>query len=211
MREPIQVGDQAPEFTLPAVNSDGSISLADYRGRTPLLLSIARGLYCPFCRRHIAHLGSTQEKLREFGVETLAIVTTKPERARLYFRYRPARVPLAADPDRITHRSYGLPRPVVTPELLQAMDTVRVDPTGELPEPVALSAITDTMNRLDGFELNDADRHDMQAEFPQLTGQFLVDSGGVVRWANIECSTDGLAGVGKFPSDEELVAAAKML
>jgi hypothetical protein len=32
-----------------------------------------------------------------------------------------------------------------------------------------------------------------------------------VRWANIECATEGLAGLGKFPSDEEIVAAAQTL
>jgi hypothetical protein len=29
-----------------------------------------------------------------------------------------------------------------------------------------------------------------------------------VRWANVELPTDGVAEVGKFPSDDELLAAA---
>jgi len=38
-----------------------------------------------------------------------------------------------------------------------------------------------------------------------------VDRDGIVRWANVECATDGLAGLGKFPTEEELVEAARAL
>ncbi len=44
-RAPVQPGEPAPDFTLPAANKEGSISLADYRGRSPLLLALFRGLY----------------------------------------------------------------------------------------------------------------------------------------------------------------------
>ena len=44
-RSPVQPGDPAPDFTLPAANSEGTVSLADYRGRSPLLLALYRGLY----------------------------------------------------------------------------------------------------------------------------------------------------------------------
>ncbi len=45
MRPPIQPGESAPDFTLPALHQDGVVSLADYRGRSPVLLAIFRGLY----------------------------------------------------------------------------------------------------------------------------------------------------------------------
>ncbi len=44
-RPPVQLGEPAPDFTLPAANREGSVSLAEYRGRTPLLLALYRGLY----------------------------------------------------------------------------------------------------------------------------------------------------------------------
>src|SRR5687768_5880832 len=100
---PVQVGDLAPDFTLPAVDrEDGSVSLADYRGKSPVLLALMRGLWCAFCRRHIGQLGFTREKLQAYGVETVAVVATCPERARLYHKHRPTRVPLAADPELTT-------------------------------------------------------------------------------------------------------------
>jgi peroxiredoxin len=44
-RPSVRPGEPAPEFTLPAANREGSVSLADYRGRSPLLLALYRGLY----------------------------------------------------------------------------------------------------------------------------------------------------------------------
>ena len=75
-RSPVQPGDPAPTFTLPAVEREGTVSLADYRGKSPLPLSINRGLWCSFCRRHLALLRGMRQRLRELGVETLAIVAS---------------------------------------------------------------------------------------------------------------------------------------
>lgn len=33
----------------------------------------------------------------------------------------------------------------------------------------------------------------------------------MVRWSNIECAKEGLAGFGKFPTEEELLDAARTL
>jgi peroxiredoxin len=210
-RAPVQPGEPAPDFTLPAVEREGTVSLADYRGRAPVLLALFRGLYCPFCRRAIAQLGITRDKLRGMGVETLGVVATKTENARLYFRHRPSRLPLAADAELATHRAYGLPKTPVTPDLLQAMKTVRVNPTGDLPEPMSLAEAAQAIDRLDGFEPTATDREDMERQFPQLKGQFLVDRDGIVRWANIECAREGFAGLGQFPAEEAILAAAKSL
>ena len=106
---PVRPGEPAPDFTLPGVNREGIISLADYRGQRPLLLVLLRGLYCGFCRRLLVQLGTTREALRTLGVETLAVVATNLERARFYVRFRPTPVLLASDPDCVTHRAYGVP------------------------------------------------------------------------------------------------------
>ena len=42
-RSPVQPGERAPDFVLPAVDRDGTVSLADYRGKTPVLLAMMRG------------------------------------------------------------------------------------------------------------------------------------------------------------------------
>ena len=42
---PLRSGDPAPDFALPAVNRDGQVSLGDYRGRSPVLVGLFRGLH----------------------------------------------------------------------------------------------------------------------------------------------------------------------
>jgi peroxiredoxin len=215
-RPPVQPGEPAPDFTLPAADRQGTVSLADYRGRSPLLLALFRGLYCPLCRRSIVQMGLAREKLQAVGVEMLGVVATKPEHARLYFRLHPARVPLAADPEMTALQAYGVPKPLVTPERLQYFQSVRVNPYGELPEPVPRTEVVATLNRLDGYQLTETDQDDAQQQWrwdhaTQLIGQFLIDRGGIVRWGNIEGAKEGDALLGKFPSDEELLAAARAL
>ena len=36
-----------------------------------------------------------------------------------------------------------------------------------------------------------------------------MDREGIIRWTNIECGREGLAGLGKFPTDDELLAAVR--
>lgn len=210
---PIQPGEPAPEFSLPAISNDGTIALAEYRGRSPLFLALFVGLWCPFCRRSIAQMGIIEGRIRAAGVETLGIVASAPENARLYFKYRPTRLRLAADPEMSTHRAYGLPRPEVTPELMDQITAIRINPSGDLPAPLPVQEAAMAIERLDGgFTPTETDQADMQRQWPQLKGQFLVDRQGIVRWANIECGgPDGLAGMGKFPTTDEILAAIRAL
>jgi peroxiredoxin len=215
-RPPVSPGEPAPDFVLPAVSRDGTVALADYRGKTPVLLAMMRGLSCAFCRRHTVQLGTTRQKLRAFGVEVLAIVGMQPERARLYYRFRPVGVLVAADLELVTHHTYGVPQPALTPEITQAVASKYLDLARELQIPTTNQAeIRSTLGRRDGFEPLPAelkDRPDWSERYGgQLIGQFLVDREGIVRWVNIEGAKEGLAGLEKFPTDEEFLAAAQQL
>src|SRR5215468_7455667 len=138
MRATVSVGEPAPDFVLPAVDGSGTVSLGDYRGKSALFLSLFVGLWCPFCRRAIAQVGTTEPALKASGVDTLGIVATPPENARLYFKFRPTRLRLAADPELTTHRAFGIPKPLVTPELLKALEATRINPGGILPAPLPI-------------------------------------------------------------------------
>lgn len=207
---PIQPGEHAPDFVVPAVHDDTQISLADYRGRAPILLGLFPGLYCPFCRRALAQMAGVSEKLRPLGVESLAIVGTELDNARLYFSFRPTRLLLGVDPQLETHRSYGVPKPEPTPELMQAVAMVRINPTGELPEPLPVPAATEALQKIDRYQPTPTDMREGESNFTQMKGQFLIDRSGIVRWSNIECGREGLSGLGKFPTPDELMTAAKM-
>ena len=208
---PVTSGDTAPDFSLPAIHRDGTVSLGDYKGRSALLLVVFRGLYCPFCRRAIAQFGTMNEKLRLAGVEPLAVVATELDNARLYFRHRPAKIPLAADPACSVHRAYGLPSMAMNEQLVQALADVKIDPTGELPRKMSVFEAAPLLNQIDGYTPNEADQRDMARQGAQVKGQFLLDRNGVVRWSNIECANDGFAGFGRFPTEDEFLGALRVL
>jgi peroxiredoxin len=205
LRPPVSLGEAAPDFRLPAIDGSGTVSLADYRGKKSVFLALFVGLWCPFCRRAIAQVAANEKKLKALGVETIGVVATAPENARLYFKYRPCRLRLGADPELSTHRAYGLPKPA--PE---EYGTARINPAGEFPEPLPLLEAAALVGKFDGYTMNEADTADVARQWPQLTGQFLVDRDGVVRWANIEC-TEGLVGIGRFPSTDEILTAVRTL
>jgi peroxiredoxin len=216
----LRPGDPAPTFALPAVNREGQVSLDDYRGRSPVLVGLFRGLHCPFCRRQLVQLGTTQDKLKAVGVETMAVVNTPQARARLYFNYRPARVLLAADPEAATHRAFGVPAAMIVEDesatswpqsaTLGQLLAVKMNPTGELPAPQNPFAAMETLNKQEGFEPNEIDHQIAAAHGTQMTGHFLIDRDGIVRWLQIEAA-ERIGDLSKFPSDEEILGAARGL
>jgi peroxiredoxin len=207
----VQPGEPAPDFELPKVQNEGTVALADYRGSRPLFLALFVGLYCPFCRRSIARLGTLKDQLDAAGVDTLGVVATELDNARLYYKYRPSRLALAADPEFSTHRAYGIHRVPVDEAVIAAVSAVRVNPTGDLPEPMSPAAASAALDQADGFKRTEADLRDIERQWPLLKAQFMVDRDGIVRWANVECEAEGLAGIGKFPADDEILAAARMV
>ena len=218
---PLQPGDAAPGFELPAVHHQGVVSLTDYRGRSPVMVGLFRGLHCPFCRRHIARLALARDKLAQEGVATLAIVNTQLDRARQYFQYRPTRMDLATDPEVRTHRAYGVVKLAILPDdtdprelrwprtgTVAQLLASSINPTGELPERMNLLAAMETLNARDGFEDTEVDQQ-MQAEHgTQFNSHFLIDAGGVIRWSYVE-APDNADQLGGFPGEDELIAAAK--
>lgn len=210
-QRPVAPGDPAPDFRLPTVHEEGLVSLATYRGRSPLLLAVFRGLWCPFCRRAITELGAVTERLRAQGVEALAVVATDVGNARLYFKHRPTRVPLAADPACGIHQAYGLPKAPMNAETMAVLGATKINPTGELPAPLPVVEAAAALDRLHGFQASPIDQDEYQRQVGQFKGQFLIDRDGIVRWANVECGAEGLPGLGKFPSAAELLEAARLV
>ncbi|MGH7374418.1 MAG: hypothetical protein ACREJY_09345, partial [Candidatus Rokuibacteriota bacterium] len=135
--------------------------------------------------------------------------------------YRPARVLLAADPEAATHRAFGVPAGVVIEDDSKAswaqgtvtmgqMHAALINPTGELPAPENAFVAMDILNKRDGFEPSEVDQQIVAAHGMQLTGHFLIDRSGIVRWRQIEAA-ERIDDLSKFPSDEEILAAARAL
>src|SRR5262245_18989982 len=194
----IDVGQRAPEFELPAADHDGVVSLAQYRGKVSGLLALFRGLYCAFCRRQMVQLSPAAERLRAVGIETVGVVATSPERARLNFRLNPVRFALGADPDLITHRAYGLAVIARNEEAREMVERAAQRVAAELhieAPPGQGRAIVDAA---DGFERLESDSADRLRHQIQLIGHFLIDRDGVICWRR----TEDRATYAVFPSME---------
>jgi peroxiredoxin len=214
---PLQPGDRAPNVVLDAITRQGQIAIDDFRGQKPLLIGLFRGLHCPFCRRHLAAQAQVDKVLREKGVECLAVVNTPIERARLYFRYHPVPDLLAAsDPERASHRAFGLPNleftegPTEWPYRVGPDASMLIEVPGELPEPMNSEAAAQILNEKDGYEMTEADQRMVATGQGQLFGQFLLDRDGVVRWAFTEVP-DGGRHMFERPSPQELMSAASQI
>ncbi|MBS0342331.1 MAG: redoxin domain-containing protein [Proteobacteria bacterium] len=211
MAMPVSPGEPAPEFELPAVDGPGPVTLGDYRGKSNLFLALMVGLWCPFCRRQLVQLGAMEDKLKALGVQSLAVVATDPVHARVYFKFRPTRLRLASDPALSIHRAFRVPKPEPTPELLQALGEVRVNPFGDLPEPMHLQELSAKLTAEDGYAGTPNDQADIERQWPQLKALYMIDREGIVRWVDIECHEEGLAGIGKLPSEEVILQAARSM
>ena len=216
---PLQPGDRAPNVVLDAITRQGKIAIEDFRGHKPVLVALYRGLHCPFCRRHITAMAQLDPALREKGVETLTVVNTPIDRARLYFRYHPLPNLLAAsDPERASHRAFGLPNLEFTESEtdwprkvgMNVAMAMRIDVPGELPEPMNPMAAAEFLSKKDGYEMTEADKQMDATGHGQLIGQFLLDQDGVVRWSFTEVD-DGGRRMFALPSPQEVMSAAAQI
>ncbi len=159
-------------------------------------------------------MGETRQKLERAGVALLAVTEGQTEPVRKYFRLRPARIRVACDPEWHIYRAYGVPMPPSTPEYKQLRATVRINPTGEAPEPMSLDDIQTWLRKHHRFGEIPEDQRDLlfpkRPDFNNIhAGHFLIDRAGVVRWVQIETPIDDLSRYGVFPTDEEILAAAR--
>jgi hypothetical protein len=71
-------------------------------------------------------------------------------------------------------------------------------------------AAGDFLDKLDGYEVMDEDRQMLAEGHGQLTGEFLLDRDGIIRWSFTEVPGDGRQ-LFASPSRHELMSAAAQL
>ena len=153
-------------------------------------------------------------KLEALGVEALGITEDSAEPVRRYYRLRPSRLRLATDPERAVHRAYGLPMPFYAGTYTELRQATRINPTGDLPEPMPIPAAMKRLDELDGLtEMSEA-KTVMDAfakrDYAMHVGHFLVDRSGIVRWTWVESpSPEDVSQYGRFPTDDEILAAVR--
>jgi peroxiredoxin len=201
---------------LDAITRQGKVAIDDFRGQRPVFVGLFRGLHCPFCRRQIAAMAELTDALQEKGIDSLTVVNTPIERARLYFRYHPLPNLLAAsDPERVSHKAFGLPNIQFTEAennwphkvSMDAVMSMRIDMPGELPEPMNPIAATEFLDKADGYEFTEDDKRMIATGEGQLVGEFLLDRDGVIRWSFTEVEEAGRHMFG-IPAPREVMSAA---
>jgi hypothetical protein len=93
-------------------------------------------------------------------------------------------------------------------------ETTRINPTGELPEPMPVPAAMKRLNEMEGFddipEVKDVMDKFAKRDFAMHAGHFLIDRSGVVRWTWVECpSPEDVTQYGRLPTDNEILTAAR--
>lgn len=92
-------------------------------------------------------------------------------------------------------------------------ETTYVNPTGEAPGPMSIESLAKWLNDREGIaEIPEAVAVRDQfrpTDFYWHMGHFLIDPAGVVRWVQVETPANDLSRTGVFPSDDEILAAAR--
>ncbi|MGE0448940.1 MAG: peroxiredoxin family protein [Vicinamibacterales bacterium] len=100
-------GDPAPDFTLAA--SDGrTYRLADYRGRSPVVVAWFPKAFTGGCTAQCASLGSSVEALRQFDAAVFAASVDTVQTNQAFADSTGIGCPILSDPDRTTARAYGV-------------------------------------------------------------------------------------------------------
>jgi peroxiredoxin len=163
----------------------GNVALSEYLRRGPVFLTMLRGLYYPFCRRHISHLRPGCEAMRVAGIALLGVVIVSPERARQYFRHFPACFPMAAAPDDAIHCAYGLSEVARTPEFVQETERRAAEILREQSVEVPAGLARAIFMASDGFVMTREDQAAWQRPH-QAMACFLIGAVGRIRWARID-------------------------
>ena len=88
--------------------------------------------------------------------------------------------------------------------------SMKVNVTGELPEPLDPISAMEALNKADGYEITDADKQMQTTGMGQLIGEFLLDREGVIRWSFTEVP-DGGKNLFGAPTPQDVMSAAAHL
>jgi thiol-disulfide isomerase/thioredoxin len=103
----VNVGDEAPAFKLPRLETQGDIQLKFYRGKVVYVDFWAS--WCGPCRLSLPELNTLRKKYRKQGFEVIAInLDEEKEEAMEFLKEFPVAYPTARDAEGTTPEKYGL-------------------------------------------------------------------------------------------------------
>jgi thiol-disulfide isomerase/thioredoxin len=103
----VSVGDSAPDFKLPRLETKGNIQLKSYRGKVVYVDFWAS--WCGPCRLSLPELNKLRKQYRNHGFEVIAInLDEDKDEAMAFLKEFPVAYPTARDAKGTTPEEYGL-------------------------------------------------------------------------------------------------------
>lgn len=183
-----KIGEPARPLRLPSAQG-GEVSLADYKGRGPVVLWFTKGMACPFCRQQMSQLARAYPLIKARAGEVLEVTNSTLARGERYARQFKLPFPYLCDPEGTARAAWGLETRSHGPAYY-----AKAFLAGMKTEPVA--------NDYGNFK-------PALGEFPKLLsdddmGLFIIDRAGVVRYA-LAGPYFSAAGAHGVPGADEIV------
>jgi peroxiredoxin len=175
----IDVGDMAPEFTLPSLQGM-QIALSSYRSKRHVVLWFSRGFTCNFCRNYMQSVIDAYPAMQAANIEVIQVSPNLLDSARSYFDAGPP-FPFVCDPDKRMYAVYGLGDRGV----LEATRNMVISFTAPLAESVRAEVETIRASWMDTVNRNFLRRLHHHALTAIDQGVFIIDKQGVVRYRQI--------------------------
>lgn len=103
----IQVGQQAPDFSLPSAKG-GTLKLSDLRAKGPVVLMWYRGGWCPYCNLTLQAYGEQAEAFKALKTSVVALSAEKPDRALSTAEKNKLPYEVGVDADNAVAKAYGV-------------------------------------------------------------------------------------------------------
>jgi len=136
----LQVGDLAPDFTLPATLED-TVSLSQYRGRVNVVLVFYPFDWSPVCSLQLPGIQANLPHFRELNAQVLGISVDSRHSHKAFAEHLGLEFPLLSDYDKVVCQAYGVLRPNGSSEralfVVDRLGVIRyahVNPVGEVPD-----------------------------------------------------------------------------
>src|SRR5919202_5244933 len=108
---PANVGDHAPDFTLPGTPKGTSYTLSELRGH-PVVLVFYPGDETPVCTTQLTSYENDIEQFADVGATLLGISPQSVDSHERFAKHRGLTFPLLADTDKAVAQKYGVLGPV---------------------------------------------------------------------------------------------------
>jgi peroxiredoxin len=102
----VEIGQKAPDFTLPS--DRGDITLSRYQGKTNVVLAFYPGDFSPVCTSEMQCFADDWTKFRELGAEILGVSTDPIEKHIEFSKKLGLEFPLLSDRNKQVSQLYGV-------------------------------------------------------------------------------------------------------